>query len=81
MINHRDHSEFGWNKTPAWVMTLLQNMILDFHSTIREEFLSRINQIFYLGLFCTTHEHYNYLQLKQSLMKWNYLQKMVKEPA
>jgi len=30
---------------------------------IRKEFLSRINQIYYWRLFCTTQEHYNYLQL------------------
>jgi hypothetical protein len=34
-----------------------------YYTCIRKEFLSRINQIYYWGLFCTTHEHYNYLQL------------------
>ncbi len=36
---------------------------------IRKGFLSRINQIYYWKLFCTTHEHYNYLKLKQTLIK------------
>ncbi len=30
---------------------------------IIKEFLSRINQVDYWRSFCTTHEHYNYLQL------------------
>ncbi len=37
---------------------------------MRKEKLPTINQIYYCRLFCTAHEHYNYLQLKQSLIKW-----------
>jgi hypothetical protein len=38
-------------------------MLTIYHDTIRREFLSRINWIYYWRLICTTHEHYNYLQL------------------
>jgi hypothetical protein len=40
-----------------------------------KEKLSRINQIYYWWLFRMTHEHYNYLQLKQSLIKWKLITK------
>ncbi len=36
---------------------------IEFGKIIRKEFMSRINQIYYWRLFCTTHEHYNHLQL------------------
>ncbi len=45
---------------------------------IRKDFLYRINRIYYWRLFCTMHEHYNYLQLKQSLIKWKLLTKDIK---
>jgi hypothetical protein len=45
---------------------------------IRKELLSRINRIYYLRSFYTTHEHYNYLQL---IKTEKYLQKIIKGPA
>ncbi len=37
---------------------------------IRKEFLSRLNQIYYWILLCTTHEHYNtYLTI--NIIIWN----------
>ncbi len=38
-------------------------MLLNYYYCISKEFLFRINQIYYWWLFCTTHKHYNYLQL------------------
>ncbi len=32
---------------------------------VRKVFLSIINRVYSWRLFCTTHEHYNYLQLTQ----------------
>jgi hypothetical protein len=40
-------------------------------STIRKEFLSRINEVYYWRYFCTTHEHYNYLQLMKLIKNGN----------
>jgi hypothetical protein len=43
--------------------------LFKFYSSIRKEFLPRINRIYCAWLFCTAHEHYNCLQFKQSLIK------------
>jgi hypothetical protein len=48
---------------------------------MRKELLSRINQIYYLSLFYTTHEHYNYLQLIYIIKTKNYLQKIINAPT
>ena len=50
-------------KSFEWKEKNSDRAVLKVHS-IRIEFLSRINQIYYWELFCTTHEHYNYIQLK-----------------
>jgi hypothetical protein len=51
-----------WRKTLSY-MAYFKN-----YSCIRKEFFSRINWMYYWRLFCTTHEHHNHLQLKQSLI-------------
>jgi hypothetical protein len=48
--------------------TSIHNKTDDTHSKKRN--LVQNKWIYYWRLFCTKHEHYNYLQLKQSIIKW-----------
>ncbi len=40
------------------------SLLLVFSVITRKDLLSQINQIYYWRLFCTTHEHYNCIQLR-----------------
>ncbi len=45
---------------------------------VQKELLSRLNQVYYWGSFCSTHELYYYLQLIILIKMEKYRQQMIK---
>ncbi len=68
----------GYLFLSASINTMTQTNMFIKKANITKEFLSIIDWIYYWRLFCTSHEHYNYLQLTQLIKMEINIQKIIK---